>query len=124
MARDTAVPPPGDKALARPRGPRCGGHRREGEHRPTRPIEVAGEDVDDVDQPATDGPEFDCGRTDSAVYRRRWGGGDLAGQSADLVGGHTAGSCDGLRCEPVAPSPALVHPGAIFRASPHIPRHT
>jgi hypothetical protein len=51
------------------------------------PVEVAGQDVDDVDEPACQRAEFDCGRADSAVDGRRRGCGDLAGQCADLVGG-------------------------------------
>ena len=48
--------------------------------------------------------EFDCGGADSAVDGRGRGAGELAGQGADLVGGHAAVGGDGLRREPVRPA--------------------
>src|SRR4029079_11500227 len=90
IARDAAMPAPGHKALARPRGSRRGGDGREREHRPTGPVEISRQDVDDVDEPAADRAEFDCGGTDSAVNRRRWSGSDLAGPGANLVASDTA----------------------------------
>ena len=55
----------------RPRG--AGADRRQREHRPAGPVQVAGQDVDDVDQPAAEGAEFDRGRADPAVHRRASG---------------------------------------------------
>ncbi len=72
IARDAAVPAPGHEALARSRRSRRGRDGREREHRPAGPVEISGQDVDDVDQPAAERAEFDCGGTDSAVHRRRW----------------------------------------------------
>ena len=51
----------------------AGADRRQREHRPAGPVQVAGQDVDDVDQPAAEGAELDGGGADPAVHRGRRG---------------------------------------------------
>ncbi len=63
---------PGPEPASRPVTARGGRHRRQREHHPAGPVQVAGQDVDDVDQPAADGAEFDGGRARSGRRRQRW----------------------------------------------------
>ncbi len=100
IARHSAVPAAGLEAAAGFRRPGCRHRGPEREHRAAGSVEVTGQDVDDIDQPAGERAEFDCGRTDSAVHRRRRRCGELAGQRPDVVGGHTAVVTDILRREP------------------------
>ena len=80
--------PRGPRAPAAPRGarrvPRPGGGRRE--HRAARPVEVARERVEDVDEPARGGAEALRRRADPPVDHGAVGGGEVAGEPADGVG--------------------------------------
>ena len=75
----------------------------EREHRPARAVEIACQDVDDVDEPAAQRSEFDRGGADPAVDGGRRGGGEFAGQHPDLVRGDSAVRGDGVgpevRCD-------------------------
>ena len=101
-------------------GGRGAGPPLQWEHRPAGAVEVAGQDVDDVDEPAAQRAEFDCGRTDPAVDGRRGGGGDLACQGADLVGGHAAVGGDVVRREPVGQRTNVVDTADVFGHSPEV----
>ena len=87
---------PSAKPLAGAGGPgrAVGGGERE--ERAAGPVEVAGEDVEDVDQPAGEGAELDGAAADAAVDGGGGRGGQLAGERADLAGVHVAGGGDGL----------------------------
>ena len=87
-------PPPAGSA--RRGGP---ARRGPGEHRAARPVEVAGEDVEHVDQPAGEGAELLRARPDASVHRRRLGRSQLARQAPDGCGVDRSGGRDGLRCE-------------------------
>ena len=56
---------------------------RVGEHRPAGGVEVAGEDVDDVDEPGGERPELLVAQADAPVDRRARRGGELARETAD-----------------------------------------
>ena len=86
----------GGGAAAEPAGQ--GGGRRE--HRAARAIEVAGEDVDQVDRPAGQGAELLAGRADPAVARGAGRVGVVAGEPADGGGVDAARGGDPLGREP------------------------
>ena len=100
ISGDSAVPAAGLEAAARFRRPWCRHRGSERKHHPAGSVEVSGQDVDDVDQPAAERAEFDCRRTDSAVHRRRRRRCEFAGERPDVVGRHAAVVTDGLRREP------------------------
>src|SRR4029453_6751955 len=83
-----AVPPPETHSLAAPRGAarvrRPGG--RTGEHRAAGLVEMAGEDVDDVDEPARQRAELLRASADTRIHRGAVGRGQLARQAANHVG--------------------------------------
>jgi hypothetical protein len=83
----------GSGGAGRPVG---GGLREEGA---AGPVEVAGEDVQDVDQPAGQGAVRDGTAADAAVYGGGGRGGQFAGERADRVGVDVAGLGGGLRGE-------------------------
>ena len=58
-----------------------------GEHRSALAVEVAGQRVEDVDEPACEGAELLRAGADPAVDGRAVGGGQLARHAADLLGG-------------------------------------
>ena len=72
---------------------------RHREHRSTRPIEVAGQHVDHVDEPRSGRPELGRGRADPAVHRGRRGGRQLACEPADRRRIDAGRGRDGLRRE-------------------------
>ncbi|CAM5268543.1 hypothetical protein SVIOM74S_09712 [Streptomyces violarus] len=90
------VPAPEGEAAARSGGARglVGGGLRE--ERPAGPVEVAGEDVQDVDEPAGQGAVRDGAAADAPVDGGGGGGGELAGEGADDVGLDVAGGGDGF----------------------------
>ena len=75
------------------------GVRRQREHRATGPVEVPGEDVDDIDQPTRQRAELDGAGADAAVHRRGRRLSQLVGQAADAVGGDAGARRDGIRRE-------------------------
>src|SRR3954451_7151164 len=66
------------------------------EHGAAGPVEVAGEDVEDVDEPARRRPEALRGGADAPVDRGAGRGRQLAGHAPDLGGGDRARRRDGL----------------------------
>src|SRR5207248_5091778 len=56
------------------------------EHRAAHAVEVAGDDVEDVDQPARERAELLRARADAAVDRGALGGSELARHAPDLAG--------------------------------------
>ena len=97
-AGDAARPAPEGEALAlRPAAGRValadGGER---EHRAALAVEVAGQEVEDVDEPARERAEPLRRRPDPPVDGGRVGGGELVRHPADLAGFDPAGAGDGL----------------------------
>ena len=99
----------GDVTHARPplAGPHTVGERRVrqrvhaprdgvAEHQAAGPVEVAGEDVHDVDQPGRERPELLVAGADAAVERRRRRGRVLAGDAPDGVGRDATRRLDAL----------------------------
>ena len=76
-----AVPAPGHETRAGTGTPAAGGRQRE--HRAARPVEVAGQHVEHVDQPAGDGTVLDGGGTDPAVHGGPRRGGEVGGELRD-----------------------------------------
>src|SRR5207244_13017229 len=73
--------------------------RSQREHGAAPPVEVAREDVDDVDEPARQRPELDGARADAAVHRRARGGGERPGQLPDARRVDAAGTGHAGRSE-------------------------
>ena len=100
-AADAARPAPDPHSLAdRSAAGRValpGGGERE--HRPALAVEVAGQVVEDVDEPAREGAEALRRRPDARVDGGALGGGELARDPADLVGVDPADRRDRLRGE-------------------------
>ena len=89
-------PATGGEAPAAPFGAAAAGVRGEGEHGPTRPIEVAGDQVEGVDGPGRQRPERHGVGADAAVRDGGGGGGELPGEAADVVGGEAGDGGHGL----------------------------
>lgn len=77
-------------------GPGCPVGGRLGEEGAAGPVEVAGEDVEHVDEPARQRAVRDGAAADAAVYGGRRGGGEFAGEGACRPGVHVAGGGYGL----------------------------
>jgi hypothetical protein len=69
------------------------------EHQPARPVEVPGQDVDDVDEPARQCAELLGAGAESPVADGVFGGGEIARKGADVLGGDARGRGDDLRGE-------------------------
>jgi hypothetical protein len=100
---DAAVPAAGPERPART--PVVG---RVGEHRAARAVEVAGQQVDDVDQPARERAGPHRGRAEPAVHAGAVRIGELTGQRPDGVGGDPAAVRDPFRAERREPREHLV----------------
>ena len=72
-------------------------HRGPGEHQPADRVEVAGEHVDDVDQPARERAELLVAQADAAVDDGALGRREVAGERADAVGVDAGDRRDPLR---------------------------
>jgi hypothetical protein len=101
-------------APARPRGvPLARG--REGEHGSALAVEVAGQDVQDFDQPARERPELLGAGADAGIDRRPLGGRELTGHAADVHRRDATCSGHGLRREAADEQPHLVEALAQIR---------
>ena len=81
-------------------GDRLHGHRPRGgarEHRAACVVEVPGENVDDVDEPAGQAAEFLVARTDPAVHHGALGAHEFAGQRSDALRVDAGDAGDPLR---------------------------
>ncbi len=99
MAADPAAPAAEGEALAGTSGawPRPGGGERE--QGAAGAVEVAGEDVEHVDQPAGERAVLDGAAADPPVDGGGGRGRQIAGEGADVGGREVAGGCHGLRSE-------------------------
>ncbi len=96
VVRDPAVPAAEGEPPAGSRGARGGRGGGEREERAAGPVEVAGEDVEDVDQPVGEGAVLHGGAAHPPVDGGGGRGGELPGEGADGGGVHVAGGGDRL----------------------------
>ena len=85
---DAAAPQVVVPAADQPGADRVDGRR--GEHRAADAVEVAGQQVEQLDRPLADGAERVRRDPDPAVGHGAVGRRELAGDPADLLGGHAA----------------------------------
>ena len=105
-------------ATAPPSG--CGRDGRQREHRATGAVQVSGQYVDHLDQPAAHRAEFDCGGAHPAVHGGRRRPGQLSSQCPDLVSLHPAVRGNGLRREITGQFADLLHPGHVIGQSSQV----
>ena len=111
-----AVPPAGFEpaGLIGPWQARHTPRHRLGEHEPTGHVEVAGKDVDHVDEPGRHGAELLVAQPDAAVEDGPLGIGQLVSEAADALGRHPTRVLHSLRRE----RPAVL--GQLRHAVDHI----